>query len=250
MTENQNLPKRNHYVPQFYLRGFSLDGENVFRLDKTTGEIKKLPIPVIGFQKDLYTYTSTNGKKESLEDMFSQMERLAAYAIQKLRNGDQLTGQERADLSMFLSSQMVRTPAFQNQLLSSHEELSTKAMRMGIRMTPPEHLQQILKDHGENVSPDEAADLIDFATNEERSTIRFDYPPGYWIKHMLTLALDLYPVFDICDWEIWHSVTPYGFLTSDHPFMLIPGEKPHPFYGTGLLTPNAKKLFPLLRIHV
>ena len=49
MTENQNLPKRNHYAPKSYLRGFSLDGENVFRLDKKTDDIKELPIPVAGF---------------------------------------------------------------------------------------------------------------------------------------------------------------------------------------------------------
>lgn len=240
-----NIPTRNHYIPQFYLRNFSQDKENVYRLDKTNSEIQRLPIPVVGFQKNLYTYLTKSGKRKSLEQMFSQMEGLAANAIDKLRSRKQLTIQERSDLSMFLGSQMVRTPAYQKQMLSAHQELATKRLRISLKMTPPERIQQILKERGESVSIEKAKDLIDFGTNEDRSTVHFDYPPGYWIKNMLTLTLELYPIFEICNWEVRHSVTSFGFLTSDHPFMLIPGEKPHPFYGVGLLTPKAKKVIPL-----
>ena len=81
----QRLPKKNHYVPQFYLRGFSTDEERVFRLDKHSNTIKRLPIKVVGFQKNLYTYKTIDGKTESLEDVFSQMEGLAAHSIKLLR---------------------------------------------------------------------------------------------------------------------------------------------------------------------
>lgn len=30
----QSLPKRHHYIPQFYLKGFSSDGKHLFVLDK------------------------------------------------------------------------------------------------------------------------------------------------------------------------------------------------------------------------
>ena len=241
----QGLPKKNHYVPQFYLRGFSIDEERVFRLDKHSNAIKHLPIKVVGFQKNLYTYQTIDGETKSLEDIFAQMEGLAAHSIKLLRAGKALSPQERADLSYFLGFLMVRTPAFQNKLLSSQEELTEKVMRMRMKMTPPEHIQKFFEERGKTMTKEDAQDMIDFGSDEKRSKLVMKFPQGYWIKQMLQLANDMYPIFEICDWEIKHSPTPFGFLTSDHPFLLIPGEKPDPFDGVGLLTPQAKKVIPL-----
>lgn len=245
MPVTQNLPRRNHYIPQFYLKNFSQDQENIYRLDKFTGEIRLLPIPVVGFQNDLYTYRNNSGEQESLESTFSEIEARATQVIQMLRSGQTIADQDKADLSLFLSCQMVRTPAFQTQLESAHAELHSRIMRMSISMTPPERIQEIMNELGEAISPDQARDAIEFATDVQRSRFNFEFPPEYWIKHMLKLTTDIYPLFYICDWEIRHSVTPFGYLTSDHPFLLIPGEKPHSFDGVGLLTPKAKKVIPL-----
>ncbi len=244
MPDIQNLPRNNHFVPRFYLRGFSTDQENIFRLDKTSSEIISLPINRVAVQRNLYTYINTNGEEESLEDVFDQIERLAARVIRKLKNGEQIDQQEKADLSFFLSTKMVRTPAFQTELLASQKEIAERALRMGMRMTPPEHVQEIMRNLGHEITNEEATDVLEFGSDEARSTIQIEFPQEHWIKTMLSLALDICPVFQICNWEIRHSITPFGFLTSDHPFMLIPGEKPD-FFGTGLLTPHAKKIIPL-----
>ena len=241
----QNLPARNHYIPQFYLKGFSNDGINIYRLDKATTEIKLLPIPSVGYEKNIYTYRTINHTNDTLEKLFSQIEGQAATYIDKLRANLELSEQEKADLSIFLSFQMLRTPASQNKVLGVETELREQFIRMTMEMTPPERIQEFFKSRGENMTVEQAKDIIDFGANKKRSKIEFDFPQEYWIKGMLKMAMELCPIFQICDWEIRHSIKKNGFITSDHPFLLVAGEKPHPFYGVGLLTPKSKKIIPL-----
>ncbi len=245
MVNNQKLPKNNHYVPQFYLRGFSLDSERIFRLDKRENIIKHLPITSVGFEKNLYTYKEKNGTIASLEPVFLQAEGLAASCIRKLKAKENINDQERSDLSFFLSLQMVRTPSFQNNMESAQKELVEKTARMTMRMSRPEHVQRFFQKKGKQMSLKEAENVLDFGSDEKRSSINITYPKEYGIRQMLQLSMDFTPIFQICDWELRHSITPYGFLTSDNPFMLIPGEKPDPFFSIGLLTPKVKKVIPL-----
>lgn len=106
-------------------------------------------------------------------------------------------------------------------------------------------MKQFFEKRGKHFTDKELDDLIDFATNPERSKFVVKFPPGYWIKQMLKLANDIYVYLAHCEWEIRHAVKKYAYITSDHPVLLIPSEKPHPFYGVGLLTPGVKKTVPL-----
>ncbi len=244
MSEKNNFPRKNHYVPQFYLRGFSQDQENTFRFNKNSNTMEYLPISVVGMQKNLYTFKKKDGTKGTLEKLFSEMEGLAAIAIRKLQNREILTDQQKTDLSYFISCQMVRTPAFQKQMLDAITDLTKKRMVMQMQMTKPEHVQKFFEDKGKIISHEEATEIVKVGSSDDMNKIGFNYPKEYWLKRMLKLAMDIYPVFQICDWEIRHSPTKFGFITSDHPFLLIPGEKPD-FFGVGLLTPKVKKILPL-----
>lgn len=106
INRTQGLPKRHHYIPQFYLKGFSSDGEHLFVLDKQALENEKFryqTINSIAFQKHLYTYQTKSRGKETLEDLFSQIEGRAAAVIRKVELKQDLTDQERNDFSLFLS---------------------------------------------------------------------------------------------------------------------------------------------------
>jgi hypothetical protein len=84
---------------------------------------------------------------------------------------------------------------------------------------------------------------MDFATDESKYSVKF--PPGYWIKTMLTLSLDLADIFIDSNWDVYHFDRQYALVTSDNPVVLVPPKNYHPFYGYGLATPGTVKIISL-----
>lgn len=244
------LPVKHHYVPQFYLRGFSQDGNRLYVFDKKAKEEKTKyryqTIKKIAYENNLYTYTTKSHKKETLEDFLSKIEDKANQVIIKLSQKKDITPRQRGYLALFVALLWLRTPTSKKETLGAQEELYEKTTRMMFRFPQQkEKIKKFLESRGEKLTDDEIDDLIDFTTNPKRSKITLNFPPGYWIKQMLLLANDVYPYLAICNWEVRHAVRKYAYLTSDNPVLLIPSEKPHPFYGVGLLTPGVKKTVPL-----
>jgi len=242
------LPKRHHYIPQFYLKGFSSDGKHLFVLDKQTSQEERFryqTINSIAFQKHLYTYQTKSKKKETLEDLFSQVEGRAATVIKKVEQKQDLTDQERNDFSLFLSFLWIRVPYSKKEFERSTQQLYEKIARKSVAMTPKKNLKEFFEKRGKDLTDKEIDDLVDFAINEKRSKITVTVPQGYWIKQMLLLGVDIAPALEIADWEFRIATKSLAFVTSDNPFLLLPSRPVHPFEGLGLLTPGAKKAIPI-----
>lgn len=243
-----NLPKKHHYIPQFYLKGFSVDNNNLWVYDKSLSDkqnIKKLTTKTIAFKNNFYTYESIDKTKETLENLFCQMEGLASNVIKKISDGHEITQKEKADLSIFISFLWFRTPESQERMKKITTSLHEQVSRMSIAMTPNENLKDFFKKRGRILSDEEINELKEFAQDKKRSKFELHIPQNYWIKEMLQLGMDISPIFQICDWEFCVSNKPYAFITSDNPFMLLPSKPVHPFYGLGLMTDGAKKVIPL-----
>ena len=242
------LPVKHHYIPQFYLRGFSLDKKHLYILDKlaeTKNRFRYQTIKSVAFQKHLYIYQTKDKKKETLEGLFSQIEGRAAEIIRKVEQKQILNNQQRNDLSIFLSFLWIRVPYSKDKFKRDTQQLYEKIARKSIAITPKKNLKDFFKKRGKELTDKKIDDLIDFATNEKRSKINVTVPQGYWIKQMLTLGIDISPALEITDWEFRIARQPFAFITSDNPFMLIPSHPVHPFEGLGLLTPGAKKIIPI-----
>lgn len=244
----QKIPKKHHYIPQFYLKGFSLDNNNLWVYDKQISnpkDVKKLTTKAIAFENNFYTYESIDKTKETMEGLFCQMEGLAANVINKITNGDKIDEQEKADLAVFISFLWLRTPKSKKRMANMAANLYEQVSRKSIAMTPNQKLKEFFETKGQVMSDEEIDDLKAFATDKKRSKFTLDIPQNYWIKEMLQLGMDITPTFQMCDWEFCVTDKPYAYITSDNPFMLIPSKPVHPFYGLGLLTSGAKKVLPL-----
>lgn len=247
MSEQQ-FTKKQHYIPQFYLKKFSQDGERVYVYDKKTGskgEIRYQTTLQVAHENNFYNYQTKSGKKENLEDFFSQIEGDAATAIEEAYDKRRLSDNDRGKLALFIAFIYSRVPAFKERTEESHTKMGEKISRMMFRMTPKEKFRNFLKEQGKEVTDDELDDLIEFATNPKRSKIGFTYPNGYWIKSMLDMGAELAPRFAAMDWLFLIADKPFAFITSDNPFILMPPKEFHPFYGYGLVTQGAKKIIPL-----
>lgn len=244
------LPKKHHYLPQFYLKLFSQDRHHLHVYDKKISSkefmFRYQTTEKIAFETNLYTYKTKDGKKETLEDFFCQIEGLANEVIKKLELRQDINPQERGHLALFIAFLWLRTPTSKNETINAQEELTEKTIRMMYHFPQQkEMVKKFLEEKGEHPSDKELDDLIDFAANPKRSKIVINFPPEYWLKQMLSLANNIYIYLAQCEWEIKHAIKKYAFITSDNPVLLIPSEKPHPFYGVGLSKPGVKKIVPL-----
>jgi len=244
------LPKRHHYLPQFYLKGFSQDNSHLYIFDKKIikDEIRfrYQTTEKIAFENNLYTYTTKDLKTETLEDFFSLIEGKAKKVISKLEKKEEITPRQRGHLALFIALLWYRTPTWKSETLGMQSELAEKMIRSRYHFPQQKELMKdFFKKEGKHLTDEELDDLIDFAVNPKRSKIVMDFPPGYWIKQMLELADKTYVYLAHCGWEVKHATKKYAFITSDNPVLLIPSEEPHPFYGFGLLTPGVKKTIPL-----
>jgi len=84
MSDN---PKRHHYIPQAFLRNFTMDDKHIWVCDK----VKKSPIFStnvinVGLESNLYTYLTKKKKEGSLEStLFSKIDGMAKNTVDKLK---------------------------------------------------------------------------------------------------------------------------------------------------------------------
>src|SRR4030067_1134734 len=118
-------PKRHHYIPQFFLKGFSEDGKKLWVFDREKKEFRQESILRTAFQNKFYTY-QVKGKEENLEGVFSQVESLAKPILEKVTGGEEINNQEKADLAMFLAIMWVRVPDFKKRSEEGAEKMLTQ----------------------------------------------------------------------------------------------------------------------------
>jgi hypothetical protein len=107
-----NAEARQHWVPQFLLRGFhNGKEESVFVFDKVTGRSFSSPIRDVAFERGFYNI----GGSADLDDVMFRVEDATAPIIQEIRDRKStafLDEDERIWLAGFTGLQWVRTKAF------------------------------------------------------------------------------------------------------------------------------------------
>ena len=86
----------NHYIPQEYLRHFAnpVDLDKIWMYDKSSGEIKLLPIKVVAQESSFYTPEDERALNETIEGP-------AQFAINELRLGKEIDDKSRSAVSKY-----------------------------------------------------------------------------------------------------------------------------------------------------
>src|ERR1022692_38891 len=81
------LSRRNHYLPQFYLKGFADEGGAFWLFDRERKEYR-LQKPInTGVEKDFYQVTRPDGEKtDEVEKMLSAVEGTCKQIIDRVDN--------------------------------------------------------------------------------------------------------------------------------------------------------------------
>jgi hypothetical protein len=210
---------RDHYVSRLYLRGWALDeSEMVWAYTRTphTEQIRDRRVSTrsIMWEPSLYAYTSEDRRKKSPRgvepEIGRHIEDKAAPVIEKLRNDQQLSLDERRVFADYVYTQTWRLP----HRLSHHQDVSEQVMAMLIaRYREEPGSDPGLMDQVEKLLP--PAEARDLATGDlvRRSDAREKAIDDLVAMQWIPLRLD-FP----------------GILTSDCPVFALPGTGAQVFF--------------------
>ncbi len=103
-------PKRHHYLPQFYLKGFCKDDVLCLYNDKNKTAINLKPNNA-ALIKNFYTIENDDGSPNyEIEKRFSIIESETAPIIKKIINQTPISSEEKGILALFVGLLQHRTP--------------------------------------------------------------------------------------------------------------------------------------------
>lgn len=249
-------PKKHHYLPRFYLSGFTnlmKEDDDFFVLDEKKIELRKSKPLNEGYENYLYRIEPIENKKEidpfEIETGFGNFESVVAPIITKIRNTFELPiGNDFNILINFLALQIVRTPSHINNFDKPLQEMIKMSMRM-IAST---------KDRWESSVNRLKKDKPDFKYNlDYESMKKFIDDDGYDIlvakNYKLSMMLSgidvMISLLSKRQWSLWISADLCnGFICSDNPVSIMWSDgklAPGPFKLPGFGINNTDVLMPI-----
>ncbi|MBC7876712.1 MAG: DUF4238 domain-containing protein [Anaerolineales bacterium] len=220
------MPKiHNHYVPKFYLKGFTevSDSEMMFVYQKGTIEPFRTQIKNIGNEKGLYP--------DELEiALANDIEKSANPILQKLRNFELISEDEKLEFSRYMFSMWLRVPKHLGWVIEKSPKIMDKTFS-----DVEKQLQQLAEKY-----PDKAylvnqriKQLHDIRTNKVDEFIK-----GMWLKN-IPVGIDRPPVQILAnmEWRFLESDSNQPFVTSDNPLFY--------FESFGIGNEKSEVSFPL-----
>ena len=240
-------PKRQHFLPRFYLEGFTKDGK-VAVFDRDKNEVRTQQPVNTGVIGHFYTMEDADGHQRfELEQMLSEFEGKASPGIKKLAAKEQPTDEERADLAIFVALAGFRTPDIIESLkLFNSGLIGDIAKRMFANV---DQVKETMR--GKPGSPtseeeleQEAKEMVDFAqSGQYEVTTNHRWAVGMAMK----MAFEVAPLLAGRNWLVVHRPNKKkSFVTTDAPVVLSTVTPREPsFYGIGFGNTDAMVVFPL-----
>jgi len=241
--------KRQHYLSEFYLRGF-VDPYNkpyVWLYEKGNKIIRKASPKDLCVLKEYYSFTTPEGEKdsESFENFLAMIETKVAPIFKRIEIGEIPEEDERWWFSFFIAFMMTRVPNYRDNVENAVADFIRKFSK--ICASNPESfkfsVEQFEREKGKKLDkpPEELRKYIlggnyNIVVNPQLSL------------GMTTVACDLAPLFYHMKWQFLRATDKYGFVTCDNPvYRFDPNPGPPPFDGVGLLNRNIEVTFPVSR---
>lgn len=237
-------PKRHHFLPEFYLNGFTRDGLlSVF--DREKSEYRRQPPKNTAVIGHFYAFLNVDGQMDyGLETFFSQIEGKAKVVIEKLEDDERILPEERLDLAMFIALLFNRVPKFERE---SEQIADTTGKALMKKMFPTiesveEHLRREAEGDGDRSVSAQA--FFDFIHKEQYTIVG---NRNISIQAILEHTPEMATILAFMDWAIAHANDRSSFITTDSPFgFIVPEEirrSREPAIGLG--SPNVTKIVPL-----
>lgn len=216
----KNDPKRNHYLAEFYLKGFCNSSGLLWLYDFQRGEYRRQKPRNIGVETNLYALYTRDGRKDvSTERMLSDVEGVTKPVIEKIERKSRLSLADRNIIATFVALMYARVPRFRDRLMKNFSD--------------------VLDDP--DVPAKERADLA-------RQIGEKGFRQAVFIERMLDTSLEFASQFSQMDWVIGLAPDEKSFITGDDPFTPIADENYSGSLGDfQMTTPGIVKVLPLTK---
>ena len=235
-------PKRHHFLPEFYLKGFARDNL-VWVYDREKRQYRHQHVQdtaVIGHYYD--AKARTGGTYYGVEEYLSKMENRAKPVITKLEDGEMITPEDRLYFAHFTALLLFRTPKFERQMQQAADAGAKLLMK---RMIPSveaaaAHLRRYGK-KGKGLTPESIFAFIHNEEYEAKGDRNTAIDAMFEMTERSTMALAC------MDWMVAHADERTSFISTDSPLgFFIPAElRGSSKTNLGLLSDQVTKFIPL-----
>lgn len=223
-----NKARKHHYVPKFYLAGFTDNGTvdgDLHVIDTTRLKTWVKKPKDVAHQRDFHEVNvGPDSDPMSVENVLGQLEGRWGMVLRSVLEQRSLpTDNAFGDLMIFIAFMAVRVPRIRETISNFIEELQRKE----------EFARKWLEQQGQQVEP---APDSDFATFDQT----------WHVQQMIRMAIELSPRLSLRQWNLWiaEDQAP-DLICSDSPVVptwVIPICGP---YSPGFGTPNTVVSVPL-----
>jgi len=241
-------PKRQHFLPRFYLENFSENGL-VAVYDREVDQVR-LQQPVnTGVIGHFYTMEDAEGRRRyELEQLLSEYEGKSKPVIDKLASQEDISADERSDLAIFVALAAMRTPDMVDSLkalnsgmiadIIKHVFSDVDVVAARLREDPE------LNEKSDDEVRTEAKLMVDMAQNDG---VQVSTEHRWAVGMAIEVALEVAPIFAGRDWIVMHrDKDNKSFVTTDSPVLLTTtSHRPNNFWGVGYGNADALVFFPL-----
>jgi len=247
----QKPKKKHHYVPAFYLNGFtdSLNFDLVWIYQKENDTIFCDKPKNIGFIKHYHTFTNGDGKKDSetIENILNKTwESPSSNIIKEIREGKFPENEQRDLFASFLGISLTRVPSYKQNIekVVAHTALELEKQ---IASTPERFIKS-LEDYKNSTGvdlTDEAEDLRNFILSGE---FDIDVNPKLFLSMFMLHGHKLGKIISQMNWVFVEATERFKFITSDNPvFQIDPTYNPNSLYSSisGLGNKYVELTFPI-----
>lgn len=242
-----NKPKRHHFLPQSYLRGFGRD-EVLWVYDRNENAVRAQKVVDTAVKKHFYSIEKEDGSRDPRveSEFLSKIDRLIPLLVGDLRKGLIFNEINRSNLAVVTAIMMNRTLDFHEGINRVEGGLIKKLSQMMVR-TEDDAARLIQEWRLEDPDTPEISpkELFEFF---RKGRFKVKIHRNRSIEHLIQLSPELANVFANLNVIVLHAPEKAAFITTDRPVVVMPprdtSEIPK-WGGVGLLTPGALKFFPL-----
>lgn len=243
----QTKPKRQHFLSEFYLKGFTKN-EMLAVYDRKLDTVRVQQPNGTGVIGHFYTFKDAEGRQRfELEEMLCGFETKASPVITKLVAKQEISADERDDLANFIALAAFRTPDMVDSIKSLNSGLiSDIAKKMFANV---EGVKDRMRSKTETLNSEEELDkeaqgLVNFVNSGAYEVIT----NHQWAVGMaIEMASNIAQLLAGRDWIVTHrSSDKKSFITTDAPVWLTTvAPRKSKFYGVGFGNTDALVVFPL-----
>jgi hypothetical protein len=245
----KGVPKKHHYIPQFYQRGFTAGNGLLWVYDRKLKTYKQLPPKTICCVEDFYSIKCDSAPQDrQIEStILSHIDGCGADVIRRVKSGEHLDGPGFRELVRYVAFQYTRTPCFRRGIESLY--IKNAELMSRIMFATPERAKEAIERYHQDdtvqttVTPESMVEAV----LGEHLQVKVTEAP--FLSQLLSLPEKLEPILEASNAEVLIAPENTGFIFCDNPIVAVP---PEGFDincgdGVGIAYPGAIRYFPLTR---